>query len=64
MNDLDFSKNPSEIAKSAKTRFRDFWMIQNFSGQTAVCIPSYYRADASCQKAKKSLEPFLRKSVH
>ena len=39
-------------------------MNQNFPGQTAVYNPSYYHAEPSYQKAKKSLEQFLRKSAN
>ena len=35
-------------------------MNQNFFGQTAVHVSSYYHAEPSCKKAKKSLERFLR----
>ena len=43
LDDLDLSKNPSEIAKSAKTGFRDFWMIQIFFGKSgSVAVPNSY----------------------
>ena len=58
MDDLDFSKNPSEIAKSAKTRFCDYWMIQIFPGQTAVYVSCPYGREHSCKKLEKSLERF------
>ena len=58
----DFHKNPSEIAKSAKTRFRDFWMIKIFPGKTAVCVSYSYCAERSCKVSPKSLEPFSTKS--
>ena len=36
-------------------------MNRNFFGQTAVYDSGQYRTEPSCKKAKKSLEPFLRK---
>ena len=37
-------------------------MNPNFFGQTAVYDSGQYRTEPSCKKAKKSLEPFLRKT--
>ena len=37
-------------------------MIRNFFGQTAGQVSSYYYAETSCKKAKKSLEPFFEKN--
>ena len=37
-------------------------MNRNFFGKTAVYISGHYHTEPSCKKAKKSLEPFLRKT--
>ena len=39
-------------------------MTQNFFGETVVYFSCLHRAEPSCKKPKKSLEPFLRTCVH
>ena len=39
-------------------------MNRYFFGQTAVYDSGQYRTEPSCKKAKKSLEPFLRKTAN
>ena len=41
---------------------RLYLQIENFFGKTAVYVSCPYSDEHSCAKAKKSLEPFLRKT--
>ena len=59
---LHFRQNPLKVEKLFLALYRNYWMIQNFPGQTAVCVSYSYCAEPSCQKAKKSCARFFRKS--
>ena len=61
-----WSTNLKKMAQTesdhSKIHIRDFWMIKNFPRKTAVYVSYPYSVELSCRKAKKSLEPFSRKT--
>ena len=65
INDLDFRQNALKVEKPLKWLFlalyRDYWMIKNFPGKTAVYVSYPYSKEHSCKKAKKSYARFSGK---